>query len=104
MPSFIRHTRFICLLIVLVGCKINVVNRNDISNYLDSLIGRKYDGAIGWNNWNIVYEDNLIIKLEARKASGCTYEIKVDKRLMTVQSWEITSPLHKCDNNYSPSV
>jgi len=86
------------------GCIGNATNAKDVEHYMNSLIGRYYDPAKGWHNWSNLAEDDNYLELEQVKASGCSYAIKVDKKINTVISWKFTSERKKCDNNYAPSV
>ncbi len=88
----------------LAGCIENPSNSTNIENYLNSLIGRKYDTVNGWQGWNKIYEDEFLLEIEKVLSRGCSYAIKVDKEEGVVRSWRFTSLKSKCSNSYRPSV
>jgi hypothetical protein len=73
----------------------------DIENYLNSLIGRQYDPALGFGeNWKKIYEDEKNIELETRVRKDCSYSIHIPKDTYRIDSWKFTSPRSGCENIY----
>lgn len=95
----------IIAVISLFACVANTVNSNNVETHLNTLIGRKYDPTIGWDDgWNKILDTDGEIEFERKWKSGCSYAIKIDKKSSTVQSWRFTSSKEACDNNYAPSL
>ena len=89
----------------LLGCVANTVNSNHVVRHLDSLIGHKYDPAIGWDTgWDKIKEDDDSIEFEIKRMSGCSYAVTINKKTNSVASWRFTSPREKCDDNYAPRI
>lgn len=89
----------------LTACIANTVSSYDVETHLNTLIGRKYEPSIGWDDgWDKISDTDNAIEFERKWKSGCSYAIRIDKSNNTVQSWRFTSSKKACDNNYAPSL